>query len=169
MILRTASTSKVVSMLLDTEKFARLLSSELNTSQELHSLLQQEVVALNDNQPSALEQLNPLKHAALANLRSSAGKRLQWMTDNHLLHSPKSIEHPDLKDTPVIRELWQTLAAQYETTRQLSATLNEMVLAMRFRTQQKLKILHAQHNDPHLYNENGRASNALRGNQSIEA
>ncbi|MEQ3693841.1 MAG: flagellar export chaperone FlgN [Alcanivorax sp.] len=156
-------------MSLDTENFTRLLSSELDTSRELHNLLQQEVVALNDNQPSELERLNPLKQTAVANLRAAAGRRLQWMTDNNLLHSPKSIEHPDLQQTPIALELWQALAAQYETTRQLSASLNEMVLAMRFRTQQKLKILHAQHNDPHLYNENGRAANALRGKQSIEA
>jgi flagellar biosynthesis/type III secretory pathway chaperone len=156
-------------MSLDTETFTRLLSSELDTSRELHNLLQQEVVALNDNQPSELERLNPLKQTAVVNLRAAAGRRLQWMTDNNLLHSPKSIEHPDLQQTPIALELWQALAAQYETTRQLSASLNEMVLTMRFRTQQKLKILHAQHNDPHLYNENGRAANALRVKQSIEA
>lgn len=156
-------------MSLDTDLFARLLSSELDSSRHLHELLTQEVVALTKNQPAELEQLNPLKQTALADLRMAAGKRLQWMTDNNLLHSPKSIEHPELQNTPLILELWQSLAGQYETTRQLSATLNEMVLAMRFRTQQKLKILHAQHNDPHLYNENGRATNAHRGKQSIEA
>ena len=102
-------------MSLDTENFTRLLSSELDTSRELHNLLQQEVVALNDNQPSELERLNPLKQTAVANLRAAAGRRLQWMTDNNLLHSPKSIEHPDLQQTPIALELWQALAAQYET------------------------------------------------------
>lgn len=156
-------------MSLNTDTFTRLLSSELDSSRVLHNLLQQEITALSDNHPDQLEQLNPLKQNALANLRTAAGTRLQWMTDNHLLHNAKSIEHPELQNIPAIRTLWQDLAAQYEATRQLSARLNEMVLAMRFRTQQKLKILHAQQNDPHLYNENGRASDALRGKQSIEA
>lgn len=156
-------------MPLDTEHFARLLSSELDTATELHSLLSFELDALNSGNSDALGDLNPAKHQLLMQLRQQASERLTWMSDQQLPHSSDCLKRNELAtDTEIVR-LWHDLGDCYDNNRNLSAQLAEVVLALRFRTQQKLKILHAQHNDPHLYNEKGKASGVSRGYRSIEA
>lgn len=156
-------------MPLDTAHFVRLLSSELDTATRLHDLLSQELDTLNTGDSAALQALNPAKQELLTLLRQQASERLSWMTASQLPHSAECLEAPDIATEPDIIDLWQHLAARYETNRDLSARLGDLVLAMRFRTQQKLKILHAQQNDPHLYNQQGQASGVSRGFRSIEA
>lgn len=153
----------------DTAHFARLLSSELDTASELHTLLQQELDALNSGNSAALGELNPAKQQLLMQLRQQASERLTWMSDQQLPHSSECLQRKDIATQPEIIRLWHMLSDAYEHNRDLSARLAEVVLALRFRTQQKLKILHAQHNDPHLYNEKGKASGVSRGYRSIEA
>ena len=66
-------------MSLDTDEFARLLSSELDASRQLNELLQQELSVVTSHQPMALDTLNPAKEKQVAILRASAGLRLDWM------------------------------------------------------------------------------------------
>jgi len=156
-------------MSLDTDEFARLLSSELDASRQLNELLQQELSVVTSHQPMALDTLNPAKEKQVAILRASAGLRLDWMEANQLPVSSECLDHPDIATCKVIATTWQQLAACYESNREISARLSELVLALRFRAEQKLKILHARHNDPHLYNDKGKAAGNSTGFKSIEA
>jgi len=156
-------------MPMDTARFLELLSSELDTANMLHSLLTQELSALDQGDAGALEALNPAKQQLLNQLRGQASERLNWMSHQQLPHSSECLTATGIAAEPDIIDRWHELAACYEQNRSLSSSLGELVLALRFRTQQKLKILHAQHNDPHLYNEQGKASGHSRGFRSIEA
>jgi len=156
-------------MSLDTALLARLMSSELDTSRQLYSLLQQEMDAVTHYRTAELDTLNPAKEQQVTLLKQHAGERLQWMKDHELPLSPACLKHEEIRNAPDIHPLWQQLAAQYDANRQLSERLSEMVLALRYRAEQKLRILHAQHNDPHLYNANGKTAGTHPGFKSIEA
>jgi flagella synthesis protein FlgN len=91
------------------------------------------------------------------------------MKDHQLPLSAECLQHEAIQNNSEIHPLWQQLAAQYEANRQVSERLSEMVLALRFRAEQKLRILHARQNDPHLYNEHGKTAGANPGLNSIEA
>ncbi len=156
-------------MLLDTSSLARLMSSELDASRQLFTLLKQELEAVSHHRTSELDTLNPAKEQQVALLKQLARARLQWMKDHQLPLSAECLKHEAIQNNSEIHPLWQQLAAQYEANRQISERLSEMVLALRFRAEQKLRILHARQNDPHLYNEYGKTSGANPGLNSIEA
>ena len=155
-------------MLLDTSPLARLMSSELDASRQLFTLLEQELEAVSHHRTSELDTLNPAKEHQVKLLKQ-AGTRLEWMKDHQLPLSAECLQHEAIQSNPEIHPLWQQLAAQYEANRQISERLSEMVLALRFRAEQKLRILHARQNDPHLYNEYGKTAGANPGLNSIEA
>ncbi|GAA6145834.1 flagellar export chaperone FlgN [Thalassolituus maritimus] len=156
-------------MSLDTDYFAQLMSSELDVSKQLFTLLQQELDAVQHQRTADLDTLNPAKAQQVADLKQQAGIRLKWMQSHELPLTPECLCHPDLQQNTSVLELWQQLAAQYDLNRQISERLSEMVIALRFRAEQKLRILHARQNDPHLYNENGKTAGANPGFKSIEA
>lgn len=156
-------------MPLDTATFAELMSSELTISQQLFKLLQQELDAVQQQNTTELETLNSAKAQRVNDLKEQAARRLKWMQFHELPLTPECLHHPDIVQNTSILDLWQQLAAQYDLNRQISERLSEMVLALRFRTEQKLRILHARQNDPNLYNEDGKTAGAQPGFKSIEA
>lgn len=153
----------------DTEFFAALLNTELKTTCTLHSVLQRELSALSAKDMDALKYLTPEKQTLLASLQQQAQQRLQWLTDQNLPHNHQCLLRQDLAAHAEIPSLWQQLIDQYEQNQHLSARLSEVVLSLRYRTQQQLKILHGRHNDPHLYNNEGKASGPALGNSCIQA
>lgn len=156
-------------MSLDSERLAGLMSSELDASRQLHALLQQELAALKAQQASDLDALNPAKNAAVGELQQAAGARLHFMKTHGLPLNKSCLDHDAMQQSARLQSLWQDLAAQYDANQILSEQLSELVLGLRFRTEQKLKILRARENDPHLYNQKGLASAHGTGSTSIEA
>jgi len=153
----------------DTEFFAALLNTELQTTCTLHSVLQRELSALSGKDIDALQCLIPEKQTLLATLQQQAQQRLQWLIDQDLPHNNQCLQRQDLAAHAEIPSLWQQLIHQYEQNQHLSVRLSEVVLLLRYRTQQQLKILHGRHNDPHLYNNEGKASGLTLGNNCIQA
>jgi len=153
----------------DTEFFAALLNTELKTTCTLHSVLQRELSALSAKDMDAMQHLTPEKQTLLANLQRQAQQRLQWLTEQDLPHNNQCLQRHDLAVHAEIPSLWQQLINQYDKNQHLSVRLSEVVLSLRYRTQQQLKILHGRHNDPHLYNNEGKASGLTLGNSCIQA
>ena len=153
----------------NTEFFAALLNTELKTTCTLHSVLQRELSALSAKDMGDLQRLIPEKQTLLASLQQQAQQRLQWLTDQELPHNNQCLQRQDLAAHAEIPSLWQQLIHQYEQNQYLSVRLSEVVLSLRYRTQQQLKILHGRHNDPHLYNNEGKASGLALGNNCIQA
>ena len=153
----------------DNDTLASLLEQELALAVQLHQLMEQEHTALGANDLQALQELQPRSARQVEQLSNLASDRLQWMKDQQLPLAASCLDHPSLQPAANLRRLWQALEAQYLSNRQLSETLAEIVLAARFRTQQKLKILRGQQNDPHLYNGKGEAKNVQKGQGYIQA
>lgn len=156
-------------MHLDIDQFAHLLASELSLTTALQSLLKEESQALVSQNIEQLQALQPSKQAMLHNIQQSANNRLSWMTDHDLPSSPACLEHPLIQARADIATTWQALAASYAFNRDYSEHLSELVLKARYRTQQQLKILHGRQNDPHLYNQDGKASGLNRGLGYVQA
>ncbi|WP_320821274.1 flagellar export chaperone FlgN [Thalassolituus sp.] len=153
----------------DTEFFAELLNTELKTTCTLHSVLQRELSALSAKDMDVLQRLTSEKKTLLTGLQQQAQQRLQWLTDQDLPHNNQCLQRHDLAAHGDIPSLWQQLIKQYEQNQDLSVRLSEVVLSLRYRTQQQLKILHGRYNDPHLYNNEGKASGLALGNSCIQA
>ena len=153
----------------DTEYFAAMLSQELELTQQIHGILQQEKEALRANDLPVLQQLQQSSGHSLNRLKEHAAGRLQWMASHGLPHSSACLDHPDLQQAANIRLLWQQLEAQYRTNQSLSQQLSDIVLGARQQTIQKLKILRGRENDPHLYDNKGNASNLNQGQGYIQA
>lgn len=151
------------------DTLASLLKQELTLAVQLHQLMEQEQSALGANDLQALQELQPQSAQTVEQLRNQADLRLQWMKDQQLPLAAACLDHPSLQPAANIRRLWQTLEQQYLRNQKLSETLAEIVLTARFRTQQKLKILRGQQNDPHLYNGKGQANHVPKGQGYIQA
>ena len=139
----------------DSQHFTQLLNSEQELATHLHQLLSDEKTALQSNDLARLQQLQPQRDTAIEELARRAKSRLTWMDDHQLPHSSECLTHPLLQDQPAVANQWQTLAEQYQRNHSLSEQLAEVVLQLRKRKREQLKILRGQQNDPHLYNQNG--------------
>ncbi len=156
-------------MSLNPEPLAHYLNEELALNQRLQLVLLQEVDILREQQPEQLHGLQEPKQTLLAQIQQTASDRLAWMTSQQLSHSPACLEHPAIANHGHIPSQWQQLANLYEENRQLSAQLSELVMHARFRTQQRLQILRGGNNDPHLYNEQGKAKGVTKGQGYVQA
>ena len=152
----------------DNDTLASLLEQELTLAVQLHQLMEQEHTALGANDLQALQELQPQSARQVEQLRNLASDRLQWMKDRQLPLASSCLDHPSLQPAANLRRLWQMLEEQYLRNQKLSEILSEIVLTARFRTQQKLKILRGQQNDPHLYNDKGKASSLKQGQGYIQ-
>lgn len=153
----------------DTALFETLLQQEHILAEQLYQLMQQEQQALAAEDLQALQELQPLSADALEQLRLHASNRLQWMQDHDLPHSAACLQHPSMQTAANIHRLWHALDLQYQHNQTLATTLSEVILSARHRTQQKLKILRGQQNDPHLYNVRGQTSRLKQGQGYIQA
>lgn len=156
-------------MSLNTEPFVRYLCTELDIAVQLYEVLNQELDVLKDLSLEALQALQPHKQQLLTQLQQTAEQRLQWMTQQQLPHSPACLQHDCLAAHQDIPLLWQQLADQYDNNRRLSEQLSQLVLQARHRTQQRLQILRGGNNDPHLYNEQGKAKGVNTGQGYVQA
>jgi flagella synthesis protein FlgN len=68
---------------------------------------------------------------------------------------PLSAQCLDTDNLQALRPLWQQVEAQYQANQRLSTKLSQIVLGVRLRTEQKLKILLGRQNEPYLYNQQG--------------
>lgn len=152
----------------DIDYFASLLRREYELAWQLHKLMEQEKDALADHNLQALNDLRHQSTVAIEQLRTQAGSRLQWMQHRQLPLSAACLDDPALQPATQLIPLWDQLESQYLHNRTLSETLAEVVLSARYRTQQKLKILRGQQNDPHLYNDKGEASRLRHGQGYIQ-
>lgn len=150
-------------------QFEDLLHQEHMLADALHQQLELERDALAANDLQALQELQQHSAQAVENLRTHAAARLQWMQDHDLPISSECLNHPLVATAANIHRLWYDLEIQYHRNQTLSAALADVVLAARHRTQQKLKILRGQHNDPHLYNNKGTTSGLNHGQGFIQA
>ena len=143
--------------------FAQLLISELQVTQSLHQLLEQELAAFRNRELKPLADLQQQKSQLLSTLQSQSRQRLDWMTQEQLPHSRDCLLRPEFADQNEIKTLWQQLADSYSANQQLSEVLSEMVLKARKRTIDQLNILRGKQNDPQLYSATGKARGLNRG------
>ncbi|UXD88278.1 flagellar protein FlgN [Thalassolituus hydrocarboniclasticus] len=152
----------------DTEQFAAFLQTELELATGIHTILEQERDALAASDLQSLQTLQQEKTLCLHQLQEHAANRLQWMKKSNLPQSAQCLQHPDIAAAANIPPLWQKLEEQYKQNQKLSIQLSDIVLHARHRTLQKLKILRGQQNDPHLYNDKGKASSLKQGQGYIQ-
>ncbi|MDF1762209.1 MAG: flagellar export chaperone FlgN [Oleibacter sp.] len=164
----TTDSSSAASSATNAATFSQQLSSELDICCTLNELMHQEMVALTQGKTDELSNLNPVKNTLVKQLRDVASARLTLMSDLGMAHSHDDFQRSTFATIPEIKALWQTLEQQYLTNSKLSETLQNIVLSMRYRNQQKLKILHGRQNEPHLYDNQGKSSDQLRGTRSIK-
>ncbi|MCD8522554.1 MAG: flagellar protein FlgN [Saccharospirillaceae bacterium] len=152
----------------DIAQFSAFLQTELELTSGIHAILERERDALATTDLPGLQQLQQEKTLCLRQLQEHAEKRLQWMKDSGLPQSAQCLRHPDIAAAATISPLWHALESQYQKNQTLSVQLSDIVIQARHRTQQKLKILRGQHNDPHLYNDKGKASSLTQGQGYIQ-
>ena len=155
-------------MTADAELLAEYLEQEYQLADQLYRLMQQERDALATNDLRALQDLQQQSASAVERLKQQASLRLQWMQEKQLPLASACLDHPSLQAHTPLRTLWQRLEQQYQRNQTLSESLADIVLTARYRTQQKLKILRGQQNDPHLYNDKGEASRLRQGHGYIQ-
>lgn len=155
-------------MTADAEHLADYLEQEYQLAEHLYRLMQQEQDALASHDLRALQELQQQSASAVNQLQTQATLRLQWMQEQHYPLAAACLDHPSLQPAANLRRLWTRLEKQYQLNQTLSAVLAEVVLSARHRTQQKLKILRGQQNDPHLYNDKGEASRLRQGQGYIQ-
>ncbi|MCB2385238.1 flagellar export chaperone FlgN [Thalassolituus alkanivorans] len=152
----------------DIALFAAFLQTELELTTGIHAILEQERDALANNDLQGLQTLQQEKALCLRQLQDHAEQRLLWMKASGLPQSAQCLQHPDIAAAANIRLLWSNLENQYKQNQKLSVQLSDIVLHARHRTLQKLKILRGQQNDPHLYNDKGKASSLKQGQGYIQ-
>lgn len=150
-------------MTLDTAKFLDLLQQESQVAEKIYQLLLEEEQVLSQPTPQAIEKLNTPKLELINQLQALATERLEWMTSQQLEHSSTCLEHPDLKDHAGIQSAWKNLSEIYINNQELSVRLSDTVLAMRYRTEQKIKILQGGQDGQHLYDAQGKAKDIQPG------
>ena len=150
-------------MTLDTQTFLNFLQQEFDVAEQIHQLLLEEEQALSHATPQTIEKLNAPKLELVSQLQQLASSRLEWMTDNELEHSSRCLEHPLLSNNTKILELWKNLSEIYINNQQLSARLSDTVLAMRYRTEQKIKVLQGGQTGQPLYDAQGKAKDTPPG------
>lgn len=143
--------------------FAQLLTSELQATQTLHQLLEQELAAFSNRELEPLANLHKQKSQCLSKLQSQSRQRLEWMTEQQLPHSRECLTRPEFAADDQIQQVWQQLASSYEANQRISEVLSEMVLKARKRTIDQLNILRGKQNDPQLYSATGKTRGLNRG------
>lgn len=136
----------------DANFFSALLDTEHQTLIALHDTLEQELEALAQDHLTDLEQLRQNNAALVQQLQKQSAARLAWMQEQGLALSAQCLNTPSLRD---LQPLWLKLEAQYQANQRLSIKLSQIVLGVRLRTEQKLKILLGRQNEPYLYNQQG--------------
>lgn len=149
--------------------FTELLEQEQQLVQKVYQLLQQEEQALTDNHLAQLQALQEQQQRSVTQLQQHAEQRLQWMQSQELPLSSECLLHPVIAQEENISRLWHTLSEQYLQNQKLSAKLAETTLGLRYRTQQKLNILHGRNNESDLYNKSGKPHSKTTGLSSIQA
>lgn len=152
----------------DIAQFSAFLQTELELTAEIHAVLERERDALAATDLHYLQQLQQKKTHCLQRLQEHAEQRLQWMKESGLPQSAQCLLHPDIATEANIHRLWFEVENQYQKNQHLSLQLSDIVLHARHRTLQKLKILRGQHNDPHLYDDKGKASSLKQGQGYIQ-
>ncbi len=152
----------------DIAQFSAFLQTELELVTGIHTILERERDALSASDIQSLQSLQEEKTLCLRQLQEQAAKRLHWMKSSGLPQSAQCLQHPDIAAAASIRPLWFGLEKQYKKNQTLSVQLSDIVLHARHRTLQKLKILRGQQNDPHLYNDKGKASSLKQGQGYIQ-
>ncbi|MAR01465.1 MAG: hypothetical protein CMI00_13125 [Oceanospirillaceae bacterium] len=139
----------------DTNRFARLLSSELDINQQLCHVLQQELDCISQQDIRELEALTPLRQNLLNELQKAASGRLEWMKAAGLLPDQNGKEWQSVTADEEIAGLWHDLQQQYHQNQKLTARLSELVLALGQRTRRKLSILLGRQQETGLYDQQG--------------
>lgn len=156
-------------MTLNTSELLLLLEQEFACLQELGQQLEQEKLAIENNDLAQLEELQPQKNIALKRLQQQANTRLEWLQKHQLPLSNDCLSYFNDQDSNTLVPLWKKLEDKYHHNQQLSATLSEIVLILRHNTQKQIKILHGQFNDAPVYNQLGKKNGLGLGRQSIQA
>lgn len=153
----------------DTNRFARLLSSELDINQQLCHVLQQELNCVQLQDIQELQVLTPVRQNLLNELQQAATDRLEWMKHAGLLPDEKGKEWQQVTADEEIASLWQALQQQYIENRSLTARLSELVLALGQRTRRKLSILLGRQQQSGIYDQQGQAKSVNARCRGIRA
>lgn len=156
-------------MVLNSSDFLNLLEQELLATQHITQLLQQEHEQITEQELDNFEALQAQKKIALTALRQQAQLRIQWLEQHNLPLSASALAHFNDQNTQYLHDLWQQLENSYQQNQQLSAKLGELVLILRHRAEQRIKILYGRTDESALYDQYGQAGNNGRGRQSIQA
>ncbi len=141
----------------DTNRFARLLSSELDINQQLCHVLQQELNCIQLQDIHELQALTPVRQNLLNELQHAATDRLEWMKAAGLVPDQQAQQWQTFTADEEIADLWQALQQQYHQNRGLTARLSELVLALGQRTRRKLSILLGRQQQSGIYDQQGNA------------
>lgn len=136
----------------DADFFTALLNDEHHILLALHSAMESELEALDQDSLDDLERLRQESAALVQRLQQQSVDRLKWMKEHQL---PLSAQCLDTDGLQTLRPLWLQVEAQYQANQRLSTKLSQIVLGVRLRTEQKLKILLGRQNEPYLYNQQG--------------
>lgn len=153
----------------NTSFFVQLLEQELDCLSQITEQLGKEEVAIIDSNLEQLEVLQPHKSALLKQLQLQANKRLDWMKEQQLPLSNECLQHFSNDDANSLTPIWKKLEAEYQHNQTLSAKLSEIVLILRHKTQNQIKILFGQLNDNSVYNQQGKENSVGLGKHSVQA